>query len=527
MPDSGQTLRFHNSGARAKDDFAPLDPSNIRMYVCGPTVYDYAHIGNARPVIVFDLLYRLLKHLAAHNHWEAHGGKARVTYVRNITDVDDKINARAARDYPGVPLNEAIRAVTEKTARQFHLDVAELGCLAPDIEPRATSHIQDMIDLTARLIANGHAYAADGHVLFAVTSWKDADGASEYGRLARRSLDDMIAGARVEVAPYKHNPMDFVLWKPSSPEDPGWESPWGRGRPGWHIECSAMADRWLWEEAKPALSAAGLANPHQFDIHGGGIDLTFPHHENELAQSCCGFGTTRMASVWLHNGFLQVEGRKMAKSEGNFVTIRELLSTDTFAGRSWSGEVLRLAMLMTHYREPIDFSIRKLEEAENILHKWREQIGAASVASLWREPSPEVVAALMDDLNSPAASLAIHRLAEDSDSNALAAAMAFFGVLPTPLQKLANLGQQEALIEIAACHGGSVPDTLRTLMAMLAGADTGEIDRAIERRLAFIRDKNWAEADRIREELQSRQVRLKDGKDSVTGERITTWELSA
>ena len=306
-------LKLYNTLTRKKEVFEPLDPSNVRMYVCGPTVYDFAHIGNARPVIVFDVLFRLLRHIYGPEH---------VTYVRNITDVDDKINARAAQDYPGLPLNEAIRRVTEKTEAQFHADMRALGALDPTVEPRATEHIEEMKAMIERLVDMGCAYVAEDHVLFHVASMPD------YGKLSGRSLDEMVAGARVEVAPFKKDPMDFVLWKPSKPGEPSWPSPAGiaaPGRPGWHIECSAMADRWLWDEAKGKLSKAGLAQPHMFDIHGGGIDLVFPHHENEVAQSRCANATPIMAQVWMHNGFLQVEGEKMAKSAGNFVTVHELL----------------------------------------------------------------------------------------------------------------------------------------------------------------------------------------------------------
>src|SRR5215207_4139068 len=334
-------LRLYNTLTRTKETFAPIDPANVRMYACGPTVYDYAHIGNVRPVIVFDLLFRLLRHLYGPDH---------VTYVRNVTDVDDKINARAAER--GVP----IREVTEGTARQFHEDIAALGVLPPTVEPRATEHIDEMRALIERLVATGHAYVAEGHVLFDVPAMPD------YGALSKRPLDEMEAGARVEVAPYKRSPLDFVLWKPSKPGEPSWPSPAGiaaPGRPGWHIECSAMSWKHLGET---------------FDIHAGGIDLIFPHHENEVAQSRCCFGTPVMANVWLHNGFLQVEGEKMSKSAGNFVTIHELLATDKFGGRSWPGEVLRLAMLRTHYRQPIDWTVRALEEADNRIRRWRSTI---------------------------------------------------------------------------------------------------------------------------------------------------------
>ncbi len=362
-------LRLHNTLTRTKEDFVPIDPSNVRMYVCGPTVYDFAHIGNARPLIVFDVLFRLLRHLYGPEH---------VTYVRNITDVDDKINARAAEEYPDLPLNEAIQRVTERTTKQFHEDVAALGCLPPTVEPRATQHIAEMKAMTEELVDKGFAYVAADHVLFRVAAMAD------YGRLSNRSLDEMVAGARVEVAPYKQDPMDFVLWKPSKPGEPAWPSPAGiaaPGRPGWHLECSAMSDKWLWDEVKDRLSPAGLAHPHEFDIHGGGIDLIFPHHENEIAQSRCAHGTPLMARYWLHNGFLQVEGEKMSKSLGNFVTIRELLETphlsipnpttaQTFANLHRNGQRVRLAMLMTHYRSPLDWTVRKNSEAATKLAGW-------------------------------------------------------------------------------------------------------------------------------------------------------------
>ena len=343
------TLTLYNTLTRRKEPFRPIDPASVRMYVCGPTVYDYAHIGNARPIIVFDVLFRLLRHIYGAEH---------VTYARNITDVDDKINARAAEE--GID----IRALTERTTRQFHADIAALGVLPPSVEPRATEHIAEMKRLCEELVARDHAYLADGHVLFDVASMPD------YGRLANRSLEEMEAGARVEVAPYKKGPMDFVLWKPSKPGEPAWPSPCGieaPGRPGWHLECSAMSDRWLWQEpeANGLLSAAGLAQPHMFDIHGGGIDLVFPHHENEIAQSRCAHGTSAMANVWMHNGFLQVEGEKMSKSLGNFVTINELL-------QEWPGEAIKLAMLAAHYRQPINWTRQGMAEAKRTLDHWYE-----------------------------------------------------------------------------------------------------------------------------------------------------------
>jgi cysteinyl-tRNA synthetase len=466
MSDGTKGLRLTNTLTRSKEEFRPIDPKNVRMYVCGPTVYDYAHIGNARPVIVFDVLFRLLRHLY---------GADRVTYVRNITDVDDKINARALRDFGPeieagrVALNEAIRRVTERTADQFHEDVAALGCLPPSFEPRATDFVlprpdgkADMVTLIRQLIERGHAYEANGEVLFDVASMPD------YGRLSRRNLEDQQAGARVAVDAHKKNPADFVLWKQSSPEEPGWESPWGRGRPGWHIECSAMSAAFLGET---------------FDIHGGGLDLIFPHHENEIAQSRCAHGTPVMANYWLHNGFLQVEGRKMAKSEGNFVTIHELLRTEKFGGRRWPGEVLRLAMLMTHYREPIDFSVRKLEEAENVLAKLRRKANNATAGAV----DPSFIDALSDDLDLPQYVRLLN--ATDLPEPALVAAAALIGI---------DLSAIETDIDVADF---------------------------VERRLALIREKNWAEADRIRDDLLAQGIQLKDGKDPVTGERVTTWEV--
>lgn len=469
MSEAFRGLRLYNTLTRSKEDFVPIDAGNVRMYVCGPTVYDFAHIGNARPVIVFDVLFRLLRHLY---------GETAVTYVRNITDVDDKINARALRDFPDLPLNEAIRRVTEKTADQFHADVKALGCLQPTVEPRATEFVQpradgraDMITLIQRLIERGHAYETNGEVLFDTASMAD------YGHLSKRPLDEQQAGARVEVDAQKKNPADFVLWKQSSPEEPGWDSPWGRGRPGWHIECSAMSAAYLGEV---------------FDIHGGGLDLIFPHHENEIAQSRCAHGTDVMANYWLHNGFLQVEGQKMSKSLGNFYTINELMETETFGGRKWPGEVLRLAMLMTHYREPIDFSVRRLEEAENILRKWKRAADGADASGGLPEG---LLSVLSDDLATPAAvqllsQVAARALDDVAEAPRLRAALAFLGF---------------------------------SLQA--AELDRPEVERTIARRLDLIAAKNWAEADKIRDELLAQGVQLKDGKDPVTGERITTWEV--
>src|ERR1700722_6807081 len=368
------TLRLYNTLTKSKEVFAPLDLKNVRLYVCGPTVYDFAHIGNARPVIVFDVLFRLLRRLY---------GDAHVTYVRNITDVDDKINACAAER--GI----SIRELTEETAAVYNQDVAALNCLPPTITPRATEHVTEMVAMIQSLIASGNAYEAEGHVLFDVASKPD------YGKLARRSLDEMIAGARVEVAPYKKSAMDFVLWKPSDASLPGWDSPWGRGRPGWPFECSDMAGKYLGET---------------FDIHGGGIDLVFPHHENEIAQSEGAHCGHPIAKVWMHNGFLQVEGEKMSKSAGNFFTIRDLL-------KEWPGEVLRFNMLRTHYRQPIDFTLAGLRESWKTLERWYE------VSEPVAAPGPDgaFLAALRDDLNTPAAIASLHQ----AEPKALAGGLGF------------------------------------------------------------------------------------------------------
>jgi cysteinyl-tRNA synthetase len=469
MTSGTTTLRLYNTLTREKAEFAPIDADNVRVYACGPTVYDFAHIGNARPAIVFDLLFRLLRHVY---------GEANVTYVRNITDVDDKINARAARDYPDLPLNDAIRRVTEKTAAQYVADTAALGCLEPTVEPRATENIPEMQRLILSLIQKGHAYAAGGEVLFRVSSMPD------YGELSGRNLEDNIAGARVAVDEHKENPADFVLWKLSSDDEPGWPSPWGRGRPGWHIECSAMSERYLGQV---------------FDIHAGGLDLIFPHHENEIAQSRCAHGTDTMANLWMHNGFLQVEGKKMSKSEGNFVTIHELLETEKFGRRKWPGEVLRLAMLMTHYREPIDFSVARLEEAEQKLRDWQRAASTGTGASV--PPDASVVAELEDDLNFHRAAVALDVIARRANRGAASAA----DCLAATLQFL-----------------GLPADSL---LHAAAGEVSAGVDEAIAARLAALNAKDFATADRIRAELLEQGIQLMDSKDPATGERVTTWEV--
>jgi len=451
-------LKLYDTLTREKRAFAPLDPANVRMYVCGPTVYDYAHIGNARPVIVFDVLYRLLRHLYGPEH---------VKYVRNITDVDDKINARAAER--GI----SIRELTEETYANFKSDVQALGCMPPTVEPRATEHIEEMKTLIEGLVREGHAYVAEGHVLFNVPSMPD------YGQLSKRPLDEMIAGARVEVAPYKKDAQDFVLWKPSKPGDPAWPSPCSidvPGRPGWHIECSAMSWKHLGET---------------FDIHGGGIDLVFPHHENEIAQSRCAFHAPVMANYWMHNGFLQVEGEKMSKSLGNFVTIHELL-------KDWPGEVVRFAMLQTHYRQPINWTVAGLRDAQKVLDHWY-------VLTAECEPGyvcSDAVDALLDDLNTPKAFAALHELRAESAKGAKPAAAC-----------LKASGQLIGLLQHRAEEWSSFRPASMEI-------DEAAVARLIEARAAARKAKDFKESDRIRDELTSMGVVLKDSKEG------TTWEVA-
>ncbi|ABE62310.1 cysteinyl-tRNA synthetase [Nitrobacter hamburgensis X14] len=479
-------LRLYDTLTKEKRAFIPIDPSNVRMYVCGPTVYDFAHIGNARPVIVFDVLFRLLQHIYGTDH---------VTYVRNITDVDDKINDRAARDFPGLPLNEAIRKVTEKTAEQFQADVAALGCLPPTHQPRATEFVlprddgrADMVTLIKQLIARGHAYEAGGEVLFDVQSMPD------YGALSGRRLEEQKAGARVAVDAHKRNPADFVLWKLSSENEPGWDSPWGRGRPGWHIECSAM-------------SAAYLGDV--FDIHGGGLDLIFPHHENEIAQSRCAHGTHTMANYWMHNGFLQVEGEKMSKSLGNFFTINELLTTEKFGGRKWPGEVLRLAMLKTHYRSPIDWTVDALEESKRILDSWYDIVGDDTEAI--GEVDREVSAFLGDDLNTSAAVTRLHAIA--------ASRIGKSGQLQIDAKRK---------LKVSAVMLGLLGRTKREYLEtdpQVILVDSNLVAHLLSDRAAARARKDFKESDRIRDELAAMGVVLKDGKDA-DGKPETTWEIA-
>jgi cysteinyl-tRNA synthetase len=519
-------LKLYDTLTREKRVFSPLDPANVRMYVCGPTVYDFAHIGNARPVIVFDVLFRLLRHLYGTDH---------VTYVRNITDVDDKINARAAEEYPDLPLNEAIRKVTEKTDKQFHEDVAALGCLLPTVEPRATENIAEMRTLIGQLVASGNAYVAEDNVLFSVPSMPD------YGALSKRPLDEMIAGARVEIAPYKKDPRDFILWKPSKPGEPAWLSPCGiaaPGRPGWHIECSAMSWKYLGEV---------------FDIHGGGIDLVFPHHENEIAQSRSVFHTPAMANFWVHNGFLQVEGEKMSKSLGNFFTIRELLE-------KWPGDVLRLQMLLTHYRQPLDWTRYQADVASNELEEWGMVLQGRYHLPNDKKPNA-IVEALSDDLNTPNAIVALRDLFQRAKKGKLnedlefAAACKFLGFRNLDRPGLfrvgvaaLNVGQQnlfkysEAVEKLRAAIANNAPEAVKTELLSFIRQDGLDVQiekngalvlvrgdqEAVRRRVnemianrsAARARKDFKESDRIRDELAKMGVVLKDTKDG------TTWEIA-
>ena len=458
------TIRLTNSKTRKKADFVPIDPSNVRMYVCGPTVYDRAHLGNARPVVVFDVLYRLLRHVYGPEH---------VTYVRNFTDVDDKINAEALRRQKAGAagtLEELIHERTDETIAWYHADMDALGALRPSIkgevsakaEPRATEWIGAMIAMTADLIAKGHAYAAAGHVLFRVRSYKD------YGKLSGRSIDDMIAGARVEVAPFKEDPMDFVLWKPSSGQEPGWQSPWGKGRPGWHIECSAMAHELLGES---------------FDIHGGGLDLQFPHHENEIAQSACAHPHGHFARTWLHNEMLQVEGKKMSKSLGNFFTVRDLLDQGV------PGEVIRYVFLRTHYRKPMDWTDERRKEAEATLRRWRHATAGLEPSV----PHPDFIAALADDLNVGEAMRVLHWLAND------------------PTWDRSMLRQLLASAQLIGLLTENLGDWVNT-KRIGRGVDV-KIQELMTQRLMLRQIKQWEQADEIRDGLKAAGVLVSEHKD--------------
>ena len=457
------SLVLHNTLTRRKQAFEPQVPDRISMYVCGPTVYDFAHIGNARPAVVFDVLYRVLKRRFAH-----------VTYVRNITDVEDKINAAAAEN------KEPISALTARTERAYLEDIGALGVLPPDVSPRVTDHIAEIITMIQRLIAKGHAYAAEGHVLFAVASYAD------YGKLAGRSVEEMIAGARIDVAPYKRDAADFVLWKPSGPELPGWDSPWGRGRPGWHIECSAMVERHLGDT---------------IDIHGGGNDLMFPHHENEVAQSTCAHDGKLFARFWLHNGMLTVDGEKMSKSLGNFFTIQEV--------RGWApGEAIRFYLLTGHYRQPLDWSRDGLQAARQTLDRFYLALRRLAGVTAADVPPPDAfVAALEDDLNTPAALAELH------------GALAQLNKADDPAAQATLKGQLLAAGRLLGLLQADPETWFAWTPPSAANVEPAYIEAQIAARNAARKAKDFAAADRIRDDLQVKGVVLDDGPKGTTWRR--------
>ena len=455
------TLRIYDTLSREKQVFEPIDANHVRLYVCGPTVYDYAHVGNARPVVVFDTLVRVLRHIYSN-----------VTYVRNVTDVDDKINARAKES--GEPISE----ITKRTHQAYLEDMGALNAAKPDIEPRATEHIAEMIAMCESLIEQDFAYAAEGHVLFSVDQYE------EYGKLSRRDRKEMIAGARVEVAPYKKDPADFVLWKPSDDETPGWESPWGRGRPGWHIECSAMSTRYLGEN---------------FDIHGGGSDLVFPHHENEIAQSCCANKGSSYAKYWMHNGHLMVEGEKMSKSLGNFVTVHELLE-------SWPGEAIRLAMLGTHYHQPINWTEENLRQAKEALDRFYTALRQTTDIKPENTPVPEsVLNALCDDLNTPLAIAEFHELVTELNK----------------ATKKYDKAEAKGRVLAAATLLGILENDPEAWFTGSADEDeAAEIDSLIQQRAEAKKNRDFATADQIRNDLLARGILLEDFKEGTSWKRV-------
>ncbi len=477
------TIRLHNTKTRRRQVFEPIDPDNVRMYVCGPTVYDRAHLGNARPVIVFDVLFRLLRHVYGPDH---------VTYVRNFTDVDDKINARAAAT--GRP----IREITDETIGWYHDDMDALGALRPTHEPRATEYIGQMIAMIAGLVEKVHAYVAEGHVLFAVESY------AAYGALSGRSIDDMIAGARVEVAPYKRNPMDFVLWKPSTGDQPGWDSPWGHGRPGWHIECSAMAYELL-----------GAS----FDIHGGGNDLMFPHHENEIAQSCCAHPDGGFAQVWMHNEMLQVEGKKMSKSLGNFFTVRQVLDGDApLLTRKMTGDEIRMSFLLSHYRSLMDFSPKRRHEASITVADFAKMLGRDGEETRrsleFSEPLPEVARSLSDDLDTVMAISAIRKasasLPKDRDSRQ---------------KTVSQIYSSQLLLGFDLKNSATAADAARDTdqrrgIVVQAVNDVFQIEEVVSRIKTARANRDFAEADRLRDALIDAGLEVK-----ITNDGIATFRL--
>ena len=458
------SIVLYNSLTRRKEQLETLHPDRVGMYVCGPTVYNLAHIGNARPAVIFDVLARLLRLFYSD-----------VTYVRNITDVDDKINAAS------VETGEKIGVITERFTTAYHQDMAALNIAQPDAEPRVTDHIEQIVNMIESLVEREHAYLAEGHVLFDIKSFP------EYGELSGRSTDDMIAGARVEIAPYKRDPMDFVLWKPSTPELPGWESPWGRGRPGWHIECSAMSESHLGET---------------IDIHGGGRDLIFPHHENEIAQSICAHGGSPYCRMWVHNGFVTVEGQKMSKSLGNVLLVRDLLDEAP-------AEAIRLALLSTHYRAALDWTTVRLDEAKRTLVKWYRALELCGTDSLSDEAAPdsEVVCALCDDLNTSVVFARIHQLVGDLGQSSDPVEQAKLKHTIVASADVLGLLQQDPTTALAALTASSLKRN---------DIDAVWIEQRIEdRRLARL-NKDFEQADNIRDELSAAGIRIEDSADGTT-----------
>ena len=451
-------LFLYNSISREKEMFIPIDSKNIRMYVCGPTVYDSPHIGNARPVIIFDLLYRLLRYKY---------GNDKVQYIRNITDVDDKINKIALEKYPDIDINDAISQLTKNIEYIFKDNAKKLNCLNPTLEPRATDHIRQMIEMIKKLIDSDKAYVSDRHVLFSINSHKN------YGSLSKKSQKDLLAGARVEIAKYKENPLDFVLWKPSQINEPYWDSPWGKGRPGWHIECSAMSSEYFGST---------------FDIHGGGIDLIFPHHENEIAQSCSYHSNKKMANFFMHNGSLNLEGKKMSKSTGNIVSLGDLLG-------KYSGPVIRLAMLSTHYRQPIDWTEKNLQQSKNILKKWSNKLNQISNKDS-KESIPEgVYKSLLDDLNTPQALSHMHKYFNNKEYDKLKNSIEIIGFTSHSLTE------------------GNDIKSKNTQISEL------EILTLIDERKDARTRKDYKKSDEIRNKLEIRGIRLQDEDNE------TTWEF--
>lgn len=451
-------LFLYNSISREKEMFIPIDSKNIRMYVCGPTVYDSPHIGNARPVIIFDLLYRLLRYKY---------GNDKVQYIRNITDVDDKINKIALEKYPDIDINDAISQLTKNIEYIFKDNAKKLNCLNPTLEPRATDHIRQMIEMIKKLIDSDKAYVSDRHVLFSINSHKN------YGSLSKKSQKDLLAGARVEIAKYKENPLDFVLWKPSQMNEPYWDSPWGKGRPGWHIECSAMSSEYFGST---------------FDIHGGGIDLIFPHHENEIAQSCSYHSNKKMANFFMHNGTLNLEGKKMSKSTGNIVSLGDLL------GR-YSGPVIRLAMLSTHYRQPIDWTEKNLQQSKNILKKWSNKLNQISNKDSKESVPEDVYKSLLDDLNTPQALSHMHKYFNNKEYDKLKNSIEIMGFTSHSLTE------------------GNDIKSKNTQISEL------EILTLIDERKDARTRKDYKKSDEIRNKLEIRGIRLQDEDNE------TTWEF--